>query len=226
VAAGPQVYSAQAVSAIENWWGTDSGPSNAGGQGPTVGELVDYDPWLTKQPLRVKTGAANSGAYSMDAKQETSTVVLKQGTGTPMISTASFGENPFGKFPGKEMGQWFDVLFSSAQGIDQVEIRQYYTADEIAGLKEGSLRLFWWNGNKWKVCSKSSVDKTNDYVWAKLNLKTKPAPSDLAGTMFAVGTVKAGFRWWLIPLIIVIALILLVVFRLFWVLAIRRGRYE
>jgi parallel beta-helix repeat protein len=228
VAAGPQVYnqsSTQEVSAVENWWGTDTGPYNARGQGPAVGDRVLFDPWLPKQPLRVNTVAAGGGDFTMDAKGETSTVVLKQGAGTPIVSAASFGENPAGKFPGKPMGQWIDVLFSSTNGVDQVEIRQYYTSDQVAGLKEGSLRLFWWNGEKWKVCSKSSVDKTNDFVWAKLNLKTKPTPSDLTGTMFAVGIPKGGFAWWLIPLMILIVIVALIAFRLFWVLVIKRERY-
>jgi len=228
VAAGAQVSnqnSNQEVSAVENWWGTDSGPSNAGGQGPVVGEMVVFDPWLTKQPLRVKTVAASDGDFTMDARAETSTIVLKQGTGTPFVSTASFGENPFGTFPGKPMGKWIDVLFSSTDGIDQVEIRQYYTTDDLAGLKEGSLRLFWWNGKTWKVCSKSSVDKKNDFVWARLNAKSKPNLDNLNGTMFAVGVPKAGFAWWLIPLVIVIVIIALIAFRLFWVLVVKRESY-
>ena len=116
-----------------------------------------------------------------------------------------------------------DVLFSSTDSIDQVEIRQYYTASEAAAVKEGSLRLFWWNGKRWKVCSKSSVDKANDFVWATLDYRSKPKNTDLSGTMFAVGTPKGGgFAWWLIPLIIVIVILVVVVVRLFWVLAVNR----
>jgi parallel beta-helix repeat protein len=229
-AASPQVYnqsSTEEVSAVENWWGTDSGPSNADGQGPAVGEMVDYAPWLAKQPVRVKTVAAQAGPFILDGRTETSTVVVKQGTGSAFVSVASFAENPAGEFRYKTPGKWIDVLSSSTQGIDEVEIRVYYTADEVAALKlkEGSLRLFWWNGEKWKVCSKTKVDKENDFVWAKLNLKTKPTPSDLTGTMFAVGIPKGGFAWWLIPLIIVFVIIALVAIRLFWVLVVGRGRY-
>ena len=228
VANGPQVYNQngnEQISGVENWWGTDTGPSNARGQGPAVGDRVLFDPWLTKQPLRVNTVAASGGGFTMDAKGVTSTVVLKEGAGTPIVSTARFGENPFGTFPGKPIGEWVDVLFSSNAGINQVEIRQYYTADEIAGLKEGSLRLFWWNGEKWKVCSKTSVDQKNDFVWTMLNGKTKPKLDNLNGTMFAVGVPKGGFAWWLIPLIIVIGIVALIAIRLFWVLVIKRERY-
>lgn len=227
VAASPQIYSendAWDVSAVENWWGTDTGPANAGGEGPAVGDRVLYDPWLEKQPLRVMTVAASEGPFTLNTRSETSVVILKQGPGTPIFSVASFTENPKGEFRRKSLEKWFDLLFASTEGIDQVEIRVYYTADEVAArkLKEGSLRLFWWNGENWKVCSKTKVDKQSDYVWAELNLKTKPTPSDLTGTMFAVGIPKGGFSWWLIPLIIVIVIILLAVFRLFWVLVVKR----
>jgi len=234
VATGPQVYNqsnTEKVSAVENWWGTDTGPyhpaENAGGQGPAIGDSILFNPWLAKQPVAVKTVAAQAGPFILDARSETSALVVKQGAGTAFVSVAKFAENPTGQFRYKTPGKWIDVLFSSSQGIDEVEIRVYYTADvgsvnKVAGLKEGSLRLFWWNGNKWKVCSKTSVDKVNDFVWARLNLKTKPTPSNLTGTMFAVGIPKGGFAWWLIPLIIVIVIILLVVFRLFWVLVVRR----
>jgi parallel beta-helix repeat protein len=238
VATGPQVYNqsnTEKVSAVENWWGTDTGPyhpaNNAGGQGPVVGDNISFNPVLAKQPVRVMTVAAQAGPFVLDARSETSALVVKQGAGSAFVSVAKFAENPAGQFRYKTPGKWIDVLFSSSQGIDEVEIRMYYTADvgsanKVAGLKEGSLRLFWWNGEKWKVCSKTKVDKENDFVWARLNLKTKPMPSDLTGTMFAVGIPKGGFAWWLIPLIIVIVIILLVVFRLFWVLVVRReGRY-
>jgi parallel beta-helix repeat protein len=226
VAVGPQIFNqnrAQEVSAVENWWGTETGPSNAGGQGPLVGDNIRFDPWLTKQPVRVKTSPAVAGGYVMDARAEMNVTVLKEGVGTPIVSTASFAENPFSKFPGRPF-KWTDVLFKSTDGIDQVEVRVYNTADELAAakLKEGSLRVFWWNGEKWKVCSKTSVNKKNDFVYARLNLKTKPTSNDLAGTMFAVGVPKGGFAWWLIPLIIVIVLVLLFVFRLLWVLVIKR----
>jgi hypothetical protein len=127
------------------------------------------------------------------------------------------------------MGRWVDVLFDSTDGVEQVEIRVHYTADELSALrlKEGSLRLFWWNTEigKWKACSKTSVNKRDDFVWARLNLKTKPTSNDLGGTMFAVGVPKGGFAWWLIPIIIVIVIIALILLRLFWGLVVRRERY-
>ena len=176
--------------------------------------------------MRVKTVASSTGEYTADARGETSITVTKQGSGTPVVSVASFAENPAGKFPTKAMGKWVDVLFSSADGVEEAEISVFYTADEIAGLKEGSLRLYWWDieKEKWKACSKSGVDKISDFVWAKVDLKSRPSVTDLNGTYFAVGLAKGGFSWWVIPLIIVIVVILLIAFRLFWVLVVKSER--
>jgi parallel beta-helix repeat protein len=230
VAPGPQVYnqnSMEQASATENWWGSETGTANGGGTGSGVGEMVLYDPWLNQPPLRVKTMATTAGDYTVNARGETSTTVLKSGDGAPVVSVASFADNPAGEFPTTPIGKWVDVLFSSTDGVGQASIVLHYTMDQIAGLKEGSLRLYWWNGQEWKVCSTSKVDKVNDFVWAQVNIVSKPGLNDLGGTLFAVGTAgSGGFAWWLIPLVIVLLLLLLVVFRLFWVLVVQRGRYS
>jgi parallel beta-helix repeat protein len=240
VAGGPQVYnqnSAEQVSATHNWWGSASGPSSAGGEGSAVGEMVLSDAWLNQAPLGVKTEGTNTGAYTINSRAQTSGEVAKEGSGMPVVSVASFAENPalsvasltgktVGRFPAKPLGKWIDALFSSTDGVEQAEIRVYYTADEIAGLKEGSLRLYWWNGEseKWSVCSESRVDKGFDFVWTKVDSESKPGLLDLNGTYFAVGIPKGGFSWWVIPLIIVIVVLLLIAFRLFWVLVVKSER--
>ena len=221
VANGPQVYnqnSTAEASAIENWWGSENAPANM--------TMVLSDPCLTKPPVRVKTTFTSAGEFTVDARSETSATVIKQGAGTPVVSVASFAENPAGDFKGKSLGKWVDVLLSSSDSIDQVEIRVSYTPAEIEGLKEGSLKLFWWNGQKWKVCSKTNVDKAGGFVWARLDAKSKPGPGDLGGTMFAVGISNgsSGFQWWVIPLVILIVILLLIVFRLVWVLLIKGER--
>jgi parallel beta-helix repeat protein len=241
VAAGPQVYNqngAEEVNATQNWWGSASGPSNAGGQGSALGGMVLFDPWLNLAPLRVDTEVAGPGDYTVNSRVETFGEVAKAGSGTPVVSVASFSENPVvsvddfsgkpvGRFLAKPLGKWIDALFSNTYGVEQAEIRVYYTADEVAGVKEGSLRLYWWNGDKWSVCSRSRVDKGFDFVWTKVDLESKPGLTDLNGTFFAVGIPKGGgFSWWLIPLIIVILVVLLIAFRLFWVLVVNRQRYE
>ena len=123
------------------------------------------------------------------------------------------------------MGKWVDVLVGSGSGLESAEIRVHYTAQERGDLDEGSLRLYWWNGSKWTLCSDSGVDKSSGFVWAKLDGDGRPGPADLQGTLFAVGTAGGGaMSWWLIPAAILIVVVLLIAFRLFWVLVVRNGR--
>jgi parallel beta-helix repeat protein len=225
--AGQQLFnesSSVEVSAVENWWGTADGPS-AVGQTSMVGGRVAYDPWLKVPPIGVKTEAPVSADFTVDAKDVASVSVAEQGTGMPVVTVAQFGENPQGKFSPKSIGKWVDALFTGVDGVDLAEIRVHYTDADLGKLKEKSLRLYWWNGEKWKQCSKSGVDKGYQVVWAKVDLKTKPGLNDLQGTFFAVGVRDGGtFSWWMIPLVIVVLVVLLVVFRLLWVLLVKGER--
>lgn len=215
----------EAASGNENWWGAAEGPANAGGPGPKVGDGVLYEPWLKVEPLRVKTVAACEGDFTVNARDEASVTVSLKGTGAPVVSVATLRENPAGQFPSKSMGKWLDVLLDDGSGVESVEIRVYYTPAQKGDLNEGSLRLFWWDGQKWSACSNSGVDKSQGFVWARLDSRTNPAVTDLAGTFLRIGeSTKAGFRWWIVLLAIVIIVILLITFRIFWVLIVKRGR--
>lgn len=228
LASSAQVYNQnilEGASAIDNWWGSDSGPFNTGGEGCRLGENVLFDPWLTMAPLRVRTGFTSTGDYTF-AATETMTLVLKHGVGTPVVSVANFQDNPAGKFPTTSIGKWIDVLFHSTDGVESAEIRLYYNQTDIdaARVKEGSLRLYWWDGQRWKVCSDSHVDKEGDFVSATVKSLGKPNLGNMGGTLFAAGTFSKGFAWWVIPIIIVAVLVLLIAFRLFWVLVVKGER--
>ncbi len=215
---------AEDVSGLENWWGAADGPANAGGVGPKVGDRVLFEPWLKVEPLRVRTFAACAGEFAVNAREETSVALTMKGTGAPVVSVATFGENPAGQFPSKSMGKWLDVLLDDSSGVENVEIRVYYTPTELGDLDEGSLRLFWWDGDRWRTCSSSGVDKEEGFVWARLDPRTNPAATDLVGTFLEVGESKGGFRWWTVLLVILVIVILLIAFRLLWVLIVKRGR--
>ncbi len=224
--AGPHVYNLSAaddVPATENWWGSAGGPANAGGQGPMVGEGVVYDPWLTVAPSRVKTVAAAAGDFTMVARDEASVSVLGRCTTSAVVSVVGFSANPAGEFPTRSMGKWVDLLVPS--GLETAQIRIYYTAQEKGDLDEESLCLYWWDGSRWTRCSNTGVDKANGFVWATLDGSARPGPADLQGTFFAVGTAGGkAMSWWLIPVAILIVVVLLIAFRLFWVLVVRNAR--
>jgi hypothetical protein len=51
-----------------------------------------------------------------------------------------------------------------------VELRIYYSDAEVsaAGVNEGSLRMYRWNGSSWVQVSDSGVNTSQNYVWARL----------------------------------------------------------
>ena len=69
------------------------------------------------------------------------TEVIKSGTGTPTITVAEYGDNPGTGFSG-DIGKYIDVHINDITDVDEIEIRLYYTDDEIEGLNEASLRLY------------------------------------------------------------------------------------
>jgi len=207
--------SAEMVNALLNWWDSATGPHNANsnptGKGDTVGSGVSFKPWLQVAPVAVESKTMDgTPSDTLDAKVKTSTQVTKTGGGSPTVWVASFSEDPGGVFPTSAIGKWVDVYFDSTSSVEQVEVRLFYSASDVANLDESLLRLHWWDGSKWAVCSDSGVNKTEDYIWARLDAKSTPGLNDLAGTLFAGGTVKAGFAWWWIVFVLLGVLVLIV----------------
>jgi parallel beta-helix repeat protein len=224
----PQAYNdgtVQTANCVNNWWGSASGPHPTG-TGAAVGEGIRFTPWLTAEPVAVKTATTAPGNYLLDGRAGVSTSVSKIGTGTPTVWIARYATNPGGEFPKTAIGNWTDVYINDTANFDQMEIRMYYTQAEVAAVKEGSLRLYWWDGSKWKVCSRSGVSTKDGYVSAKLSLKSTPSLAGLAGTPFVMGTTSAGFAWWWILVGIGILILVLVIVRLVFRVLSRRQYYE
>jgi len=225
--------SAEAVNALLNWWGNASGPShsaNPSGTGDAVSDSVNFTPWLNVEYAAVKSTATDGSTYTVDAKADASATVIKTGSGTPFIWVASYAENPGGVFPTTAIGKWIDVYFDSSSGVTQAEIRLYYTPAEITALnlKEGSLRLYWWDSDssnpKWVVCSSSGVNNVDHYIWARIKPAGTPTLNDLTGTPFAGGTAGGGFQWWLIPVVLIVLVVVAVAARLAYAILIKGAR--
>jgi len=193
------------VDAENNWWGNASGPyhptTNPSGTGDNVTDLVDYDPWLGVPITGGTTKTVGPGGGTVDAKDEADTEV--DVTGTATVTVAEYSSNPGSGFNG-DTGKYIDVHIANTDNVTQIEIRLYYTPADIAGppaLNEATLRLRWWNGTGWIVCSDSGVE-TRDilpwfppysgYMWAKIRNDTTPNLTQLTGTAFGGGGVGAG----------------------------------
>jgi hypothetical protein len=173
------------VNATYNWWGDASGPyntiANHGGMGNAVSDNVDFEPWLGAKAV---TETVTNG--TVDARDEADTQVLVSGTAT--VTVAKYDENPGGSPPTgiEALGKWIDVYVPDTSQVTEIQIRLYYTDAEVVGIDESSLRLRWWNGSTWALCSDRGVNTTNTnnysgYLWAKIRADTSPSLDDLQG---------------------------------------------
>ena len=129
---------------------------------------------------------------TVDAKGEADTEVMVAGNAT--VTVARFADNPGPDPPARfsSLGKYIDVYVPDTDDVTEIEIRLYYTSDEVAAadLSEESLRLFWWDGTDWVECSDSGVntDDTNGYsgyIRPRITEDTSPNLAQLIGTPFA-----------------------------------------
>jgi hypothetical protein len=90
--------------------------------------------------------------------------------------------------------KWFDVKTVGTNPETEIEIRCYYTAEDLekaeVEIDEGRLRIYWWDGSEWVQCSPSegdsgveifvepeSINNTEylGYMWATVNQGTEPS---------------------------------------------------
>ena len=122
----------------------------------------------------------------VDATEEADTEVVVDGTAT--VTVFPYEENPGGSAPTgfSTLDKYIDVYVPDTTQVTEIEIRLYYTDDELAaaGIDEESLRLFWWDGAEWDDCSDSGVNTASNYMWAKIRNNTTPSLAELQGTEF------------------------------------------
>ncbi len=229
------------LDATNNWWGDASGPKdlagtvevppcnadptldmNADGAGNEASDNVHYCPWLLAPIDGCHTEKSDTGEYVVDASGATDTEVVKKGDGDPTVSAIRYASNPGADLPCVTIGVYIDVAIDDAANVDEIEVRLYYTASQIAGLPEQSLRLYWWDGSSWVECSNTGVNAQNvdgysGYVWARITADSTPNLSQLVGLPFGVccvsapprpPTVPASSLWGTAGLAVVLAAIL------------------
>jgi len=176
------------VSARNNWWGDASGPGGAGpGTGDNISVNVDYDPWVGADVGSTVSEAITNS--TLDAITEADTTVSVNGTAT--VTVAEYADNPGSGFSG-DIDKHVDVHVNDVTGVNEIEIRLYYTDSDITGKVESSLRMYWYDNSIWVVCSDTGVNTTDinsysGYIWAKIRNDTNPALDDLSGTPFGAG---------------------------------------
>jgi len=186
---------------LDNWWGDASGPlhqTNPFGRGNAVIGDVDFEPWLEIGVVGVVIKTVTDGG-TVDAIDEADIEVLVSSTATVTVVGYPDNPHPSGSAPTdlNPLHKYGDVRVDDATDVHKVEIRLYYTDDEVAKADvddESLLQLLWWDGDDWKECSDSGVNTANTningidysgYMWAEIReTGTTPTLSQLTGTPF------------------------------------------
>lgn len=178
----------ETVDATYNWWGDDSGPSGFGpGDGDAVSDNVNFEPWLGSESITQTVENDTLNAVDVADIQ-----VVVNGTAT--VTVAQYDDNPGGDAPTgfNALGKWIDVCVPDTDDVTEIEIRLYYTDDDLDDADvddESLLQLLWWDGDEWKECSDSGVHTASTsgysgYMWAKIRTNTTPSLAQLQGTEF------------------------------------------
>lgn len=194
---GVSNFDAVTINSEYNWWGDVSGPGGAGfGTGDVVSNNVDYDPWLDSpypagQPINFtgqKKSDVPAGTTEVDARDEADAGATINTNSPVSVTIARYSRNPGTAFAG-DVGKYIDVHINNTTNVNSILIKMYYTDDEIAGLYEYSLRMYWWDGNDWIPCSNTGVNTENQngysgYIWAYIDDTTTPSLDQLQGSPF------------------------------------------
>ncbi|GAF68402.1 unnamed protein product, partial [marine sediment metagenome] len=125
--------------------------------GNTYAEISDKTSWNFCILEGILTVTTPTGPYTVDNKAGADTEVDKSGAGTPEVSIARYKSNPHGSVPSglQAAGDYIDVHIDDITDVDEIVIRKYYTNDDISGLVESDLRIYYWDGTAaaWAQCS-------------------------------------------------------------------------
>jgi len=123
----------------------------------------------------------------LDALDEANITIHYNTTKPVEIYVANYTGNPVEEMAILDLDRYIDVFINQTDGVNQLEIRLYYTDEQIAdlGLSEEDLVFYWWNGADWIPCSNTGVNINENYVWVIINQTTIPSIQNLTGTIFA-----------------------------------------
>ena len=105
--------------------------------------------------------------------------------GSAAVYVAIYSRNPGVGLTG-DTGIYFDVYLPDTLGLVSLEIRKYYSDEDVwdLNLRELTLKMYWWNGTAWVRCSDTGVNTDENYIWARISEATTPSLMDLTGTPF------------------------------------------
>jgi len=115
-----------------------------------------------------ETVPANESGF-VDASFWVDTTVTVNTTDIVTVTVIKYESNPHPEDPMPEAGvpKYADVFVSDPGAVDwPIYVEMSYTDEEIEGLDEGSLGMYYWADGAWRRCSDTGIDAVRKVVWA------------------------------------------------------------
>lgn len=129
---------------------------------------------------------AVTGSGSVDAPSADTTVDY-EGADDDKIIVEDLTEDEVEEATFGAVGEYVDVQLEEGTSITELEIRVYYEHEDIVGLDESQLIMYWYDGTNWAACSDTGVETGPNYIWAIITDDTSPSLSQMTGTPFGPG---------------------------------------
>ena len=145
---------------------------------------VEEFPAKAKNEADTKFTGAQTNAV-IDALATMGVKVKLNTTGDVSVYLIEYETNPHPEAPKPKnmLAKYLDISFSNPDAIKwPVYIEVHYTDEDVAGLDESTLVLYYFSGGSWKACSNSGVNTVDNYIWAYLTRE------EAAGSPLSIGT--------------------------------------
>jgi hypothetical protein len=171
------------INATSNWWGDPSGPfhatTNPSGQGDTVSDHVDFDPWTGATTECVDTKPDLGVGGSIESTCAQTSVEIETAGGTTDITIAKYTDNPAGTPAFGAAERYIDVQLSNPAAVTELTI----IFDDMA---TGTMIYFYRPGTGWLLCSDQTY--SGGSIEVKVRVDTVPTLLELTGGIFAEGS--------------------------------------
>ena len=131
--------------------------------------------------------SANQTSYVLDASDDTDTTVKVNTKKTVIVTVIKYESNPHPEDPMPEEGvpKYADILISDPDAVVwPIYVEMSYTDEEIEGLNESSLGIYYWFNETWQRCSDTGVDPERNVVWAYMTAEeASGSPILIGGTI-------------------------------------------
>jgi PKD repeat protein len=150
--------------------------------------------WKPPAPVADKFGEFVPGeqkGFKVDAMEAANTLVTLNTTEPITITVLRYEENPHpdDPMPPKALPIYVDVEVSNSTAVEwPIYVEVHYTDEEVEGLDEDSLGIYYWMDGEWRRCGDTGVDTERNVVWAYMTEEEASGSPILIGGMHAIIT--------------------------------------